>query len=106
MVPGSLVGMKDKAVKLTGARRSAVYSGQKDSEIVSKILSDASIKAGTIADTTANNGQVVQYYCTDWDFIVSRADAHGYCVAVDGGELSVKDLAVSGSPVIEVGLGH
>ncbi len=95
------VGLKDKAVKLTGARRSAVYSGQKDSEIVSKILNDAGIKAGTIADTTANNGQVVQYYCTDWDFIVSRADAHGYCVAVDGGALSVKDLAVSGSPVMK-----
>lgn len=94
-----VVGVKDAAVKLTGARRSAVYNAQSDSEIIRKILSDGGVNAGTIADTTANNGQVVQYYCTDWDFILSRADAHGYCVAIDDGVLSVKDLAVSGSPV-------
>ena len=93
------VGLKDAAVKLTGTRHSVVYSGQKDSEIIKKILGDSNIKAGTIADATANDGQVVQYACTDWDFIVSRADAHGYCVSIDDGELSVKDLAVSGSSV-------
>lgn len=92
------VDLKDAAVKLTGTRRSAVYNKQKDSDIIKKILGDASLKAGTIADKTKNDGQVVQYYCTDWDFIVSRADAHGYCVAIDGGELSVKDFSVSGSP--------
>ena len=99
------VGLKDAAVKLTGTRRSAVYNEQKDSEIVSKILKDANITAGTIADTTANSGQVVQYYCTDWDFIVSRADAHGYCVAIDDGELSVKDLAISGIAQIKFSWG-
>ena len=99
------VGLKDAAVKLTGTRRSAVYNEQKDSEIVSKILKDANIKAGTIADTTANSGQVVQYYCTDWDFIVSRADAHGYCVAIDDGALSVKDLSISGSPKLKFSWG-
>jgi len=93
------VGLKDAAVKLTGTRHSVVYSGQKDSEIIKKILGDSNIKAGTIADATSNDGQVVQYACTDWDFIVSRADAHGYCVSIDDGELSVKDLSVSGSPV-------
>src|SRR5450631_359722 len=96
-----VVGLKDAAVKLTGTRRSAVYNGQKDSEIIGKILSDANFKAGNIADTTANDGQIIQYYCTDWDFIVSRADAHGYCVVIDGDSLSVKDLAVSGSPVMK-----
>ena len=93
------VGLKDSALKLTGTRHSVVYSGQKDSEIIKKILGDSNIKAGTIADATSNDGQVVQYACTDWDFIVSRADAHGYCVSIDDGELSVKDLSVSGSPV-------
>src|SRR5271165_6744078 len=90
-----VVGLKDAAVKLTGIRRSAVYNGQSDSDIIGKILKDANIKAGSIADTTINDGQVVQYYCTDWDFIVSRADAHGYCVVIDDGALSVKDLSVS-----------
>ncbi len=95
-----VVGMKDAAVKLTGARRSAVYNGQDDSEIVKKILRDADINAGAVADTTKNNGQVVQYHCTDWDFIVSRADAHGFCVAIDNGTLSVKDLSVSAPPTM------
>ena len=44
---------------------------------------------------------MVQFYSTDWDFIVSRADALGYCVAIDDGAFSVKDLAVSGSPVMK-----
>ena len=100
-----VVGVKDAAVKLTGTRRSAVYTNQKDSEIIGKILRDANISTGSIADATTNTGQVVQYYCTDWDFILSRANAHGYCVAIDNGALSVKDLAVSGPPAHEFLLG-
>jgi Rhs element Vgr protein len=97
-----VVGMKDAAVKLTGSRRSAVYSDQSDSDIAKKILGDAKLKAGSIKDTTANKGQVVQYYCTDWDFIVSRADAHGFCVVLDDGEFSIKDLSVTESPALKL----
>jgi hypothetical protein len=49
-----VVGMKDAAVKLTGARHSAVYNGQDDSEIIKKILKDADVNAGTVADATKN----------------------------------------------------
>jgi Rhs element Vgr protein len=100
-----VVGVKDAAVKLTGTRRSAVYTNQKDSEIIGKILRDANIRIGSIADATTNAGQVVQYYCTDWDFILSRANAHGYCVAIDNGAVSVKKLAVSGPPAYRFDLG-
>jgi phage protein D len=39
---------------------------------------------------------MVQYACTPWDFIVSRADANGLVVAVTDGVISVAPIKASG----------
>lgn len=88
---------KDEAVKLTGARRNAVFEEQKDHEVIAKILSTAGITKGTIATTTAMHPEIVQYRSTDWDFIVSRADINGLLVVADAGEVSVAKIEVKGS---------
>src|SRR5271168_4848958 len=80
-----VVGLKDAAVKLTGARRTAVYRDKQDSEIIKDLLSEAGLKTGKVAATSTNHREIMQYYCTDWDFIVSRAEMQGVFIAVDKG---------------------
>lgn len=48
---------------------------------------------------------LVQYYCSDWDFALSRADANGLFIFTDGGKIKVKKPDVSTSPVLTVTYG-
>ncbi|MFO1430287.1 MAG: contractile injection system protein, VgrG/Pvc8 family [Candidatus Competibacteraceae bacterium] len=92
------VELKDAAVKLTQIRKSQVFRQQTDDQIIAKIIQGNGLKAGTIAATQPQHPEIAQYYCTDWDFILSRADIDGLLVRVDDGEISLQKMAVSGSP--------
>ena len=49
---------------------------------------------------------LVQYYCSDWDFALSRADANGLFVYTAGKKIQVKKPNVSASPVLTVTYGN
>ena len=36
--------------------------------------------AGELAEATTEHPELIQYYCTDWDFILSRADSNGFWI--------------------------
>lgn len=91
------VELKDAAVKLTFARKSAVYLDQSDNQIIGQILKQASLTQGTIAATQAMHKELVQYYCTDWDFLLARAEANGLLVVVDNETVSILDPAMTGT---------
>lgn len=83
-----IVDLKDQAFKLTRQRKSAVHE-KKDSDIIKKIVNTCSgVDPGTIEDTNVIHKEIVQYNCTDWDFILSRADVNGQWVIVNDGKLS------------------
>lgn len=92
------VYMKDAALKLTRTRRSEVYYGKSDTEIFRDLIGRGGLKSGSMDDTTFKNAELVQYYCTDWDFILSRAEACGLVVNVEDGEISVRKIALGESP--------
>src|SRR5262249_17959300 len=92
------IGLKDAAVKLSTARTSAVFRKLSDTDIVRKLVQRAGLSAGTIASTVPKHFEMVQYNCTPWDFILSRADALGMLVSVEDGVLSLSKIAVSGQP--------
>lgn len=91
------VELKDEAVKLSHVRRSAVYAKQADSKIMKTLISDNGLSAGKISTTDAEHEQLVQYSCTDWDFLLSRADVNGLVVVVDDGKISAVKPEISGS---------
>lgn len=100
------VELKDAAFKMTQVRKSAVYSEQTDDKIIGKLISSAKLKKGKIPATTITHAQLVQYYCTDWDFMLSRADALGMLVIANDGEISLAEIGSKGTGThrIEVGL--
>lgn len=92
-----VVGLKDPAIALSGARRSAVFANMEDSAILRTLLSGTAVKLGTVEGPTITHSNMVQYHCTTWDFIASRADALGLAVVVENGTISLRQKAISGS---------
>lgn len=92
-----VVGLRDAAVKLTAARRSAVFTEKSDDAIAEQLITDAGLAAGTLTATEPTHAEMVMYRSTPWDFLLSRADAQGLVVVVADGEVSLLPMAVPGS---------
>ncbi len=99
-----IVDCQDKAVKMTVGRKNANYVDQTDSDIISALIGDHGLTAAVDATTLSHKG-MTQYYCADWDFMVSRADANGLLVIATDGTVSVKAPAVSAEPALTVTYG-
>ncbi|AUX33632.1 MULTISPECIES: type VI secretion system tip protein VgrG [Sorangium] len=93
-----VIGLKDAAVRLTGARRSAVFRKMTDGAIVKQLIEAAELEVGTIAETRPEHAEMVQYHATPWDFILSRAGALGLLVVVEDGKISLRKMEIEGAP--------
>lgn len=90
-----VVDCRHKAVKLTVGRKSACYLDKTDADIVSGMLDAAGLDKDVEA-TSVKHAQVVQFRATDWDFLVTRAEANGRHVFTNDDKVVVKAPAVSG----------
>lgn len=84
-----IVECRHAAMKLTATRKSANYFDQSDSEIIESLLNNAGISCD-IETTTPKHKQLVQFYTSDWDFLLARAHANGKLVWPDTDKLTVK----------------
>ena len=88
------VELKDAAFKLTRQRKSAVFRKQSDDDAIRKLIGDAGLTVGELAATSPKHDELIQYYASDCDFIVARADVQGMGVDVDLGAVSMKPIAL------------
>jgi|JI102314A1RNA_FD_contig_123_9740_length_4005_multi_4_in_0_out_1_2 Rhs element Vgr protein len=95
------VELRDKAVALTRPRRSLVSVDAKDSDVLAKLLRNAGLQAQVEA-TSVQHPSLVQFDCTDWDWLVTRAEACGQVVAVTDGVVKVATPALSGPAALKV----
>lgn len=95
----------DFAVKSTYGRKNAVYEKMKDSAVIQKIAGTYSDLTVAVDATTYQHEELIQYYATDWDFILARAEVNGLIVISDDKNLSVKKPGVSESSVLKVTFG-
>lgn len=93
-----VIGIKDACVKLAGVRRSAVFRGKTDDTIIKELITAAGVGVGSVEQTQPAHAEMVQYRCTAWDFILSRADAQGLLVTADHGKVSLRKMAVKSNP--------
>lgn len=98
--PLLILDCKDKAVKMTIARKNRYFYDQKDSEAAEDICSQYELD-NDIEDTGAQLQAIVQYDCTDWDFIVSRMEANGKLCFTDAGKLTAKKPDFSPDTVLD-----
>lgn len=88
--PLLVVVCKDKSVKMTKVRKNAYFVNKKDSDIISGVIGTYGLTADVSA-TSVTEKEVIQYYATDWDFMLSRADINGLIVIAGSGKVQVKD---------------
>lgn len=94
----------DKAFKMTIARKSANFKDKKDSEVISSLISEYSLSK-TVGATTFKHANLIQYNASDWDFMLSRADANGLVVINEAGKLDINKPVVSGTEVLDINYG-
>lgn len=99
-----VVECRDCAYPATQGRKNRIFEKQKDSDIIKEVLKDYG--SVDVDATQYQHPALVQYYCSDWDFALSRADACGLFVFADGSKIKVKKPEVSGTPVLTVTFGE
>ncbi len=80
---------KDKAVKMTVGRKNNLWLKEKDNAIIEALISNNGLSA-SVSSTSNEYEQVVQFYTTDWDFMMARAEVNGMVVLVDAGKVTVQ----------------
>ncbi|AYL99035.1 type VI secretion system tip protein VgrG [Mucilaginibacter celer] len=83
------VECRDAAVKMIVGRKCLSFNQQTDSDIMSSIISTYSGLTANVTSTSATWPQQIQYYATDWDFILARAEANGFIVTTLNGTVAV-----------------
>ncbi len=92
-----IIECKDKAVGMTVSRNNCNFIKQKDSDIIQKLLNNYDGLTPDVKSTETKFEELVQFNCTDWDFLLTRAEANGFVVCVDDGKISVNPPKTSGA---------
>ncbi len=83
-----IVECKDKAVKMTVGCKSKYYYDSKDSDIFEELIGAAGLEKDVEA-TNTEHPSLVQYNATDWDFMLSRAQANGKLCFTENGKVTI-----------------
>jgi Rhs element Vgr protein len=87
-------------------RKSVTYSKKKDSDIIKSIIGNYSGITAKVTATTTQWPEQVQYYTSDWDYVLSRAETNGMIVTALNGEVSVFPPGKDTKSVLEIEYGN
>ncbi|MFT3795827.1 type VI secretion system tip protein VgrG [Flavobacterium sp.] len=96
---------RDAAIKMIVGRKSLTFSQQKDSDILSSIIGTYSGLTANVTATTTTWPEQIQYYTTDWDFVLLRAETNGFIVTTINGTVNVAAPDGDTTSVLTVGYG-
>lgn len=102
--PLLILDLRDKAVKMTVARKNKYFYDEKDSEAAGEII-DAYGLDHDIEDTSVQLQSIVQYDSTDWDFIISRMESNGKLCFVNDGKITAKKPDFSADTILDAVFG-
>lgn len=96
---------KDQAIAMTIAKHSQCFLAKSDSNIISSLLAKYSKVTSSVGSITDTHAELVQFNSTDWDFILTRAEANGFVVTNQANKVTVDKPSVSGSAALVVTYG-
>ena len=67
---------RHKAIAMTCARKNANFLDKSDDDIVKKLTGNYGVSIKSSMGSEVHK-EMLQYYCTDWDFMMTRAEANG-----------------------------
>jgi Rhs element Vgr protein len=96
-----ILDLKDISVKMTIGRKNRYFEDVTDSDVIEEILGEYDVTPD-VESMSITHPEMVQYFNTDWDFILSRADINGKLVFVDDGSVTIKEPDLSQEPKKEI----
>lgn len=100
-----VVELRDPCIKMTVGRKNRYFEEVSDSDITEQLLGEYGLESD-VEQTDVTHAEMVQYFCTDWDFMLSRADVNGKLVFADDGKVTVKAPVTDTEPVLKLQFGH
>jgi Rhs element Vgr protein len=99
-----MIECKDPAVKMTIGEKSNYFFEQKDSDFIREIVESYELEL-EMDDSTVEHQEMVQFQTSDWDFVLSRAEANSFVVIVEDGTLYVEPPTIAEEADLEVAYG-
>ncbi len=99
------VECRDESIKMIVGRKSLTYSKQKDSDVISTIIGNYSGVSSDVSSTPTTWPEQVQYYATDWDYIMTLAENNGMVITAYDNKVSVFKPDADTSSVLTVKYG-
>lgn len=100
------VECRDVAIKMIVGRKCKTFAKKKDSDIMTSIIKSYTGLKSDVSATTIKWPEQVQYYVTDWDFILARSESNGLIVTISDGKVSVKKPDADKKSVLTVLYGN
>lgn len=98
------VECRDPAVAMTLGRKSLVFVDSTDSDAIEDVTGAYDIEA-TIESSAVTHDEIVQFQCSDWDFMLSRLDSLGHLAFVADGKLQTGPPKLDEEPVLSLAYG-
>ncbi|WP_316821914.1 type VI secretion system tip protein VgrG [Pedobacter gandavensis] len=99
------VECRDEAIKMIVGRKSLTFAQKKDSDVITSIINSYNGLSSEVTGTTTVWPEQVQFYVTDWDFILSLSEMNGLIVTTLNGKVSVFEPGANADPVMSIGYG-
>ena len=100
-----IIECRDRALAMTVARKNANYVDKTDSQIISALIAGYAGLSAAVDSTVITYKELVQYYVTDWDYMMARAELNGLLVIVEAGKVTVTAPMASSVPVLTLTYG-
>ncbi len=97
-----ILDCRDEAVKMTIGRHNYYYEELKDSDIMEEVIGRYSGLSHDVDPTNGTHFEMVQHHCSDWDFLLMRAEVNGKLVIIDDGKINVKAPETNVDPALAV----
>jgi len=101
-----IIECRDKTVAMTVGRKNANYIDAKDSDVMSQLIGNYSGLSAKVEASNTEYKELVQYYSTDWDFMLSRAEINGMLVCVDDAKVTIGTPQDKDEAQLEVAYGE
>jgi Rhs element Vgr protein len=96
---------KDQAIAMTIAKHSQCFLEKSDSNIISSLISKYSNVTSSVGSMADTHAELVQFNSSDWDFILTRAEANGFVVTNQSNTVTVNKPSVSASATLVITYG-
>lgn len=101
-----VVECKDPAIAMTVARKNANFFNKSDKDVFQALIGEyTALRAKISFDSATKHTSLVQFNVSDWDFMITRAEANGLLVSVDAGVVNIAAPSAAKEAALKVTYG-